>query len=127
MPYSSLESVIEQSKEGYYLALRQTQQSIRTDVPDWAPWLMFFLKALQIQLRRLRAKVERERLLLNKLPELSLQIIDHVRQHGRISVAEAVALTGASRNTLKVHFRALAEGRLLALHGAGRGAWYGMA
>ena len=88
MPYSSLESVIEQSKEGYYLALRQTQQSIRTDVPDWAPWLMFFLKALQIQMRRLRAKVERERLLLNKLPELSLQIIDHVRQHGRISVAE---------------------------------------
>ena len=127
MPYSSLESVIEQSKEGYYLALRHTQQSIRTVAPDWTPWLMFFLKALQSQMRRLRAKVERERLLLAKLPELSLQIIDHVRQHGRISVAEAVALTGASRNTLKVHFRGLAERRLLALHGAGRGAWYGMA
>jgi hypothetical protein len=31
VPYSSLESVIEQSKEGYYLALRQTQVTIRTD------------------------------------------------------------------------------------------------
>ncbi len=30
-PYSSLESVIEKSKEGYYLALRQTQGTIRTD------------------------------------------------------------------------------------------------
>src|ERR1700736_3140407 len=30
-PYASLESVIEHSKEGYYLALRQTQGSIRTD------------------------------------------------------------------------------------------------
>jgi hypothetical protein len=28
-PYSSLESVIEHSKEGYYLALRQTQVTIR--------------------------------------------------------------------------------------------------
>ena len=30
VPYSSLESVIEQSKEAYYLALRQTQGTIRT-------------------------------------------------------------------------------------------------
>src|SRR5579864_3267923 len=37
VPYSSLESVIEQSKEGYYLALRQTQVTIRTDAPNWHP------------------------------------------------------------------------------------------
>jgi Fic family protein len=34
VPYSSLESVIEQSKEGSYLALRQTQGTIRSDAPD---------------------------------------------------------------------------------------------
>jgi Fic family protein len=39
VPYSSLESVIEQSKEGYYLALRQTQGTIRTKKPNWQPWL----------------------------------------------------------------------------------------
>jgi hypothetical protein len=33
VPYSSLESVIEQSKEAYDLALRQTQGTIRTDAP----------------------------------------------------------------------------------------------
>jgi hypothetical protein len=37
-PYSSLESVIENSKEGYYLALRQTQKTIRSAEPDWQPW-----------------------------------------------------------------------------------------
>ena len=42
VPYSSLESVIEQSKEGYYLALRQTQGTIRSASPDWTPWLEFF-------------------------------------------------------------------------------------
>ena len=60
VPYSSLESVIEQSKEEYYLALRQTQGTILTDSPHWQPWLLFFLRALQQQVRRLAFKVERE-------------------------------------------------------------------
>lgn len=46
VPYSSLESVIEQSKQAYYLALRQTQGTIRTDQPNWQPWLHFFLRAM---------------------------------------------------------------------------------
>ena len=126
VPYSSLESVIEQSKEGYYLALRQTQVTIRSKKPNWQPWTVFFLRALQQQMRRLARKVERERLVLAPLPELSLRILEHVRAHGRVTVAEAVALTGASRNTLKVHFRSLADQKLLALHGSGRGSWYAL-
>jgi len=123
VPYSSLESVIEQSKEGYYLALRRTQGTIRTEAPDWTPWLTFFLTALHRQMRRLREKVERERLLLARLPGLAIQILDHARDHGRVTIADAVAITGASRNTLKLHFNTLRERGLLALHGQGRGAW----
>jgi Fic family protein len=126
VPYSSLESVIEQSKEGYYLALRRTQATIRTESPDWTPWLTFFLKALQRQMRRLREKIEREQLLLAQLPDLAVQILDHVRSHGRITVAEAVAVTGASRNTLKLHFKTLRTRGILVLHGSGRGAWYSL-
>ncbi|WP_295392947.1 Fic family protein [uncultured Thiodictyon sp.] len=126
VPFSSLESVIEQSKEGYYLALRRTQGSIRTQAPDWTPWLTFFLRALQRQMRRLREKVERERLLLARLPELATRILDQARDHGRISISDAVTLTGASRNTLKLHFKALRERGLLVLHGEGRGAWYSL-
>ena len=126
VPYSSLESVIEQSKEGYYLALRRTQGTIRTEAPDWTPWLTFFLTALQRQMRRLRGKVERERLLLAKLPDLAMQILDHARDHGRVTIADALAITGASRNTLKLHFKTLRERGLLALHGQGRGAWYSL-
>ena len=123
VPYRSLESVIEQSKEGYYLALRRTQGTLRTEALDWTPWLTFFLKALQRQMRRLREKVEREWLLVATLPDLSLRILDHARDHGRVTIADAVVLTGASRNTLKLHFKALRERGLLALHGEGRGAW----
>lgn len=109
VPYSSLESVIEQNKEAYYLALRQTQGTIRTEAPNWQPWLTFFLRSLAEQVRRLEKKVERERLVLATLPELSLQIVEFVREHGRVTIGDAIKLTGASRNTLKQHFRSLVE------------------
>lgn len=126
VPFSSLESVIEQNKETYYRALRQTQVTIRTNSPDWNPWLTFFLHALQQHMERLRIKIERERLLATRLPELSERILVHVREHGRVTIGEMMAITGVSRNTLKQHFRSLVEQRLLVLHGAGRGVWYGL-
>jgi Fic family protein len=124
VPYSSLESVIEQNKEAYYLALRQTQGTIRTDTPNWQPWLQFFLRALAEQVRRLEKKVEREKLVLAALPELSLQIVEFARDHGRVTIGDAIRLTGVSRNTLKQHFRQLAERGHLKQQGSGRGAWY---
>lgn len=124
--YSSLERVIEQSKEQYYLALRQTQGTLQTSQPDWAPWLVFFLKAMQQQKERLRLKAEREKLLLTQLPELSRQILDLVQDHGRLSMRDAVTLTGASRNTLKSHFKRLQDRGLLKLYGQSRGSWYGL-
>lgn len=126
VPYSSLESVVEANKEGYYLALRQTQGTIRTDTPNWQPWLLFFLRSLAEQVRRLEKKVEREKIVLAALPALSLQIVEFAREHGRITMAEAIKLTGASRNTLKQHFRALIERKHLEQHGSGRGVWYGL-
>ncbi len=122
--YSSLESVIEQSKESYYLALRQTQATIRTNSPNWHPWVMFFLRALQQQMRRLVKKVERERIILSVLPELSVQILEYAREHGRVTIADMVKITDISRNTLKEHFRQLVAKQHLALHGKGRGSWY---
>lgn len=124
VPYSSLESVIELNKEAYYLALRQTQGTIRTDAPNWQPWLVFFLRSLAEQVRRLEKKVEREKLVLASLPELSLQIVEFAREHGRVTMMDAIKLTGGSRNTLKVHFRNLVERGYLNQQGSGRGVWY---
>jgi len=124
VPYSSLESVVEQSKEAYYLALRQTQGTIRSESPNWQPWLMFFLRSLAEQVRRLSRKIEREKRVLAVLPELSLQIVEFAREHGRVTMADAMRLTGSNRNTLKQHLRALVGRGQLSQRGAGRGAWY---
>jgi Fic family protein len=126
VPYSSLESVIENSKETYYLALRQTQATIRGTTPDWQPWLVFFLRSLDQQKRRLAAKVEREKLMVAALPSLSLQVVDHVRQHGRVTMGEMIRLTGVSRNTLKEHLGSLVNKNYLVQHGTGKGTWYAL-
>ncbi|MCB1771693.1 MAG: Fic family protein [Candidatus Competibacteraceae bacterium] len=126
VPYSSLESVIENSKEGYYLALRQTQGTLRTEAPNWQPWLLFFMRALQQQKRCLAAKVEREKLVMATLPELAVGIIDHARQHGRVTIGDMIRATGASRNTLKEHFRRLVQQGHLVRHGTGKATWYAL-
>ena len=127
VPYSSLESVVERSKDAYYLSLRRTQVTIRTEDPDWQPWLEFFLHALQQQKAGLEKKIEVERLVLGDLPKLSVELLERCRERGRITVAEAAKLTGANRNTIKDHLGKLAVAGHLERHGKGRGTWYSIA
>ena len=126
VPYSSLESIIEQNKQGYYLALRQTQGTIRSESPNWQSWIVFFLQALASQVKRLEAKVEREKIILSVLPELSIQILELTKERGRISVSDIVSLTQANRNTVKAHLKKLVETNHLTQHGSGRGVWYAL-
>jgi Fic family protein len=126
VPYSSLESVIENSKDNYYLALRHTQNTIRADAPNWQPWLLFFMRALQQQKRRLAVKIEREKNALAALPELAVKILDYVRDQGRVTTRDMVREFGASPNTLKATFTSLVDKGLLQRHGGGRSTWYGL-
>jgi hypothetical protein len=54
------------------------------------------------------------------------EIVEHARWtwHGRITMGDAIRLTGASRNTLKQHFRSFVERGLLRQRGGGCGVWY---
>ncbi|MAE44241.1 MAG: AsnC family transcriptional regulator [Magnetovibrio sp.] len=124
--YGSLESVIEKSKEAYYLALRQTQGTVRSDAPDGQPWITYFLKALKQQKYHLEKKIEHERVILGNLPELSVQILEIARGHGRVTISEVAKATEVSRNTIKDHIKVLTEKGHLARHGAGRGTWYSL-
>jgi predicted HTH transcriptional regulator len=99
---------------------------VRTESPSWQPWLVFFVRSLAEQVRRLEEKVEREKIVLVALPELSVQIVEFAREHGRVTIGDVIKLTGASRNMLKQHFRNLVELGTLNQQGSGRGVWYGL-
>ena len=124
-PYSSLESVIEANKEGYYLALRRTQGTLKQEEPDFEPWLLFFLRSLRKQTGRLAEKIAREPQVEGLHPD-ALTILEAARRSGRITTGEAEELTGAPRPTVKTRLSELVKRGLLKPQGQGRGAWYGL-
>jgi Fic family protein len=124
VPYASLESVIEENKDLYYAALRKTQGTLNEERPDWGAWVTFFLRCLKKQKDNLAQKLERERVLSQSLPPLSLSVISLLREHERLTGAELERLTGANRNTLKVRLRELVEYRHIRRHGKGKATWY---
>jgi Fic family protein len=123
VPYSSLESIVEQNKDGYYLALRKTQRTLNQADEKLDDWLLFFLKCMKKQKDNLSRKIEREQL-MTKLPELSNQILQIVKDHGQTSISDIQAVTQANRNTIKVHLRDLVDSGYLSRQGKGKGTVY---
>lgn len=127
VPYASLESVIEQNKDLYYKALRRTQTTLKKDSPDWEPWVGFFLRCLKKQKDNLVKRLESERAAPvdeADLPELSVQILQLIRQNGRQNITQITEATGANRNTLKVRLRELVSSGRIRRHGKARATWY---
>jgi len=52
MPYVSHEKLIEDNKAEYYVALRKSQKTLKTDNPNIMPWLEFFFNIVLIQARQ---------------------------------------------------------------------------
>jgi len=123
VPYSSLERVIEENREQYYRSLRRAQLTLDKDESHLIEWLRFFLLCLVRQKDSLAKKVERERL-MRSLSALDEQLLQLAREHGRLSLTDALNLTRANRNTLKLHLRQLVQAGRLQLLGRGRSSWY---
>lgn len=124
VPFSSLESVIEANKEGYYLALRRTQTTLDSESVDRDSWFLFFLKCLQKQKSALNEKIKRERILQGQLPALSIQILELARQHGSLKSSDIERLTQESRSTIRQRLNELVSTGQLSRNGKGPATWY---
>lgn len=126
IPYSSTESIVEDNKEAYYRALRQTQTTLNSQ-PNYEPWLMFFFKTLQKQKIRLEYKLEHtetKKLSNLDLPEVSAKIMEVFETKERATISKISELTGVNLNTIKKHLTSLVENNYLIKHGKTRGVWY---
>ena len=121
--YASLERVVEHNKDAYYELLRRAQVSWSTDEPQIDDWVTFFVQCLVEQKNVLQHRLERERTLAPQAP-LTAAILTLVRERGRVTVRDVVAMHGANRNTVKLHLKQLVAAGQLVLHGRARGAWY---
>src|SRR5262249_41419892 len=113
----------------YYKALRRTQTTLKSEAPDWEPWVGFFLRCLKKQKDSLAARLDRERIAQGgdaELPTLSLQVLKTLRSEGRLTIAQLASITGANRNTLKVRLRELVSEGRVRQHGKARATWYSL-
>jgi len=123
VPYSSLERVIEENKDQYYLRLRGAQTENEGASIHLVKWIEFFLECLAKQKNTLLRKLEKEKTLIS-LPKLSEQIIVALKEHGKLSLAEIVKIVVANRNTVKSHLFKLIDSKQIQKEGTGKGTVY---
>lgn len=124
VPYCSLESLIEQSKEAYYLALRRTKTTLRQTSPDWESWLHFFLRCLHRQTLVLQERLAEDGSRRDLLSPLAARLAALFQTHETLALAQAASRLGANPHTLKGKFRELLAHGLIEARGKGRGAHY---
>jgi predicted HTH transcriptional regulator len=118
-----LESIVEQNKEDYYLALRRTQTTLFSETPNWEAWLNFFLRMLKKQKDLLAERITLEGA-LQSLSVLSEQILILTHERGKITTREIESLIQAPRSTIKKRLGELVSSGQLIRHGQGRGVWH---
>lgn len=121
--YSSHESIVEANKDKYYLALRTAQSNLRSSEKSPEIWTAFFLEMLKDQKDHLLKKIEREKI-AHALPDVSIQILNLAKEHGRVTVSFVTNVLQVNRNTVKKHLQHLVRTEKLILHGKGRGSYY---
>jgi Fic family protein len=124
VPFSSLESVIEATKDSYYRALRRTQTTLASTQPDWEAWILFFLRSLTKQKDALARKITLAESRPEDLHPLAQKITALLRDHETLTLSQIVTLTGGKPSTIKLRLKELVAKGYLVPKGQGRGAYY---
>ncbi|MFC1771607.1 Fic family protein [Candidatus Margulisiibacteriota bacterium] len=122
-PYSSLEAVIEQQKNQYYLALRQSQKKLFQKGYNINPWIKFFLNSLKAQKNNLKSKMDQLQM-INNLPELSQKILELTKSLGQITLSEAISKINTKERTIRDHLYRLSKAGYLIKHGNRKSTFY---
>lgn len=123
MPYVSHEKIVEDNKPEYYLALRQSQKTFKTEKENIEPWLRFFLAAIFEQSKRAVKLLSREQTekLLSPQQELVWKYIEKINETSPLLITKA---TGVARPTVNQVLNKLLKLRRIERIGSGRATRY---
>ena len=125
MPYSSMESIIEASKDAYYRALRGTQKTIWSDKVNYEPWLTFFVSSLVKQKRHLEAKIKKlKQSGSDKLSATPMMILGLFASKPEMNMAEIITTTGKNPETVRKAVQSLVNKGHLKKQGSTKGVFY---
>ena len=99
MPYVSHEKLIEDHKPDYYMALRTSQKTFRTDKESILPWLEFFLSVVHAQSRQALALLSGETI-EKLLSPIQLKVWEYMQHTGEVTPKELSETLSISRSTI---------------------------
>lgn len=119
--YSSHEKVIEDNTEQYYIALRQTQSTLKS-TPDINPWLIYFLRVLDQQTTYLQTTLASQA--PGTLTALEQQIYELIERHQPVTIGCLERTSKLKRVTLKNILARFKMRGLLIMEGTRKGSRY---
>lgn len=123
IPYVSHEKLVEDNKADYYVALRQTQKTLRTDNPDLKPWLKFFLSMVYKQAEQAIALLSQENIEKTLSPK-QLAVWEYLQTVDEATPSEIVEHVNVARATVNQILNKLLKLKRVERIGLGRSTRY---
>lgn len=98
--YVSHEQIIEHHKDEYYIALRKSQQTFKTDQDTITPWLNFFLSVVHEQATKALKYLQEENI-EDVLSPKQQEVLKYLSEVGEASPNSIMEATGIVRGTVK--------------------------
>ncbi len=106
--YVSHEQIVERRKDEYYIALRKSQETFKTDHDTISPWLNFFLSVVQEQATKALTYLQEEKI-EDTLSPKQYEVWKYLSSVGEASPGEIIKATGIIRGTVKQSLDRLVE------------------
>lgn len=123
MPYVSHEQIVERRKNEYYIALRQSQTTFKTDEPSIEPWLLFFFGVIEEQSSRAIGLLETEHI-EDMLSKKQMEVWSYIASVTDTSAGEIVKNTAVGRPTVNQTLEKLLRLNKIKRIGQGRSTRY---
>ncbi len=106
--YVSHEQIVERRKDEYYIALRKSQETFKTDHDTISPWLNFFLSVIQEQATKALTYLQEEKI-EDTLSPKQYEVWKYLSEVGEVSPGDIIKATGIIRGTVKQSLDRLVE------------------
>jgi Fic family protein len=123
MQYVSHEQIVERRKDEYYIALRKSQETFKTENDTIAPWLNFFLAVIKEQATNALKYLEEEHI-EDTLSPKQYEVWKYISSVNEAGVGEVVEKTGIALGTARQALDRLVELDKIKRVGRGRGTRY---
>ena len=121
--YVSHEQIVERHKDEYYIALRKSQETFKTDHDTISPWLNFFLSVIKEQATKALAYLEEEKV-EDMLSPKQYEVWKYISSVDEAAPGEIVKATNIALGTVRQALNSLVELGKVKRVGRGRATRY---